>query len=82
MQDRHQGRRTTRVRLAMTQNPAALLHLQHACMLLAPRGPGCLPGPARVCPAGPAVVPLRRVKTEHLQDLDAATGVPACPASG
>ena len=32
MQDRHQGRRTTRASFAMTQNPAAFLHLQHACM--------------------------------------------------
>lgn len=39
MQDRHHGRRTTWAFLAMTQNPAAFLHLQHACMdvPLAPR---------------------------------------------
>jgi hypothetical protein len=32
MQDRHQGRRTTRACLSMIQNPAAFLHLQHACI--------------------------------------------------
>jgi hypothetical protein len=60
MQDRHQGRRTTRALLAMTQNPAAFLHLQHTCMDASPpEDLACLPGPPRVCPAGPPVVPSR-----------------------
>jgi hypothetical protein len=36
MQDRHQGRRATRASLAITQNPATFLHLQHACMVHPP----------------------------------------------
>ena len=53
-----------------TYHPGVLRHDPESCRVFAPaarlhgflasRGPGSLPGPARVCPAGQAVVPSRR----------------------
>jgi hypothetical protein len=92
MQDRHQGRRTTRASLTMTQNPAAFLHLQHACMDSSPprtwlpaRSDESVPGWPGSSPAAPGLRPsicriLARPLARRLIRPPARSRVSASPA--
>src|SRR5215467_12293517 len=71
MQDKHHGRRTTWASLAITQKPAAPLHLQHACMIPS-RSRNWLPAsPASVSPSCAALVPRAAAPMQYLHDLGA-----------